>query len=68
MQVKVCHSLIAVGAVGVRVHTVSLAQLMKGRAHPFPFAALSFPNLKKVSIYAGWTERVFQSSHGNMKP
>ena len=46
---KVSHSLIAVGAVGVRV------PLYLG-AHPSSFAALSFPNSKKVPIY-GWVDR-----------
>ena len=36
---------------------------MKGRAHPSPFAALSFPNSKKQPFTAGLTERVFQSPH-----
>ena len=31
---------------------------MKGGAHPSPFAALSFPNLKKVPIYC-WVDREF---------
>ena len=29
---------------------------MKGGAHPSPFAALSFPNSKKVPIYC-WVDR-----------
>ena len=34
---------------------------MKDGAHPSPFAALSFPNSKKVYPFsAGLTERVFQ--------
>ena len=63
-KVKVSHSLIAVGAVGVKSPTVSLAQQMRGRAHLSPFAALAFPISKKVSIYSVLTERDFQSSHG----
>ena len=45
-KVKVSHSLIAVGAEGVCMYVggmyVSWAQLMKGGAHPSPFAALTF--------------------------
>ena len=37
-------TVLAVGASGI-VWTC-LAQLIKGGAHPSPFAALSFPNLK----------------------
>ena len=48
--VKVSHSLIAVGAVGIRI-PLYLAQQMKGGAHPSPFAALSFPDSKKVPNY-----------------
>ena len=55
VKVKVSHSLIAVGAVGVKSPTVSWAQLMKGGAHPSPFAALSFPNSKKVPISMEFT-------------
>ena len=40
---------------------------MKGRAHPSPFADLSFPNSKKVPIYC-WVDRVFQSPHGEAEP
>ena len=46
---------------------VSWTQLMKGGAHPFPSAALSFPNSKKIPIYC-WADRVFQSSHGEAQP
>ena len=38
---------------------------MKGGAHPSPFAALSFPNSKKVPIYC-WI--VSKSSHGEAQP
>ena len=48
-KVKVSHSLIALGAVGVSP-TVSWAQLMKCRAYPFPFPALSYPNSKKGTL------------------
>ena len=41
---------------------------MKGGAHPSPFAALAFPNSKKVPFTAGLTERVFQSSHSEAQP
>ena len=41
---------------------------MKGEAHHSPFAALSFPNLEKVPISDGLTERVFQSPHGEAEP
>ena len=67
VKVKVSHSLMAIGAVGVRVPTVTWAQLMKGGAHPSPFAALSFPNSKKVPIFC-WVDRVFQSPHGAAEP
>ena len=40
---------------------------MKGGAHPSPFAALSFPNSKKVPIFC-WVDRVFQSPHGAAEP
>ena len=40
---------------------------MKGGAHPSPFAALSFPNSKKVPIYC-WVDKVFQSSHDEAEP
>ena len=36
--------------------TVSWTQLMKGGAHPSPFAALAFPNSKKVPIFC-WVDR-----------
>ena len=69
VQVKVFHSLLAVGAMDVKVPTISWAQLMKDGAHPSPFAALSFPNSKKVYPFsAGLTERVFQSPHGEVEP
>ena len=41
---------------------------MKGRAHPSPFAASSFSNLKNVPITAGLTEGVYQSLHGEAQP
>ena len=50
-KVMVSHSLIAIGAVGVKSPTVSWEQLIKGGAHPSPFPALAFPNSKKVPIY-----------------
>ena len=59
---EVSHSLIAGGTVWLKP-TVSRAQVMKGGAHPFPFAALAFPNSKKVPFTAGLTEKIFQSSH-----
>ena len=40
---------------------------MKGGAHPSPFAALAFPNSKKVPIFC-WVDRVFQSPHGAAEP
>ena len=49
-KVKVSHSLISIRSRGGG-STISWAQLMKGGAHPSPFAALSFPNSKKVTIY-----------------
>ena len=64
---KVSYSLIAVGAVGLESH-LSWAQLMKGIAHPSPFAALLFHDSKMYSFNAGLIERVFQSSHGDAKP
>ena len=35
---------------------------MKGEAYPSPFAALAFPNLKKVYIYC-LVDREFSSRH-----
>ena len=49
-KVKFSHSLIVVGAEGVRV------PLMKGGAHPFLFAALAFFISKKVPIHY-WVDR-----------
>ena len=46
MNIKVSHSLIAVGTLGL-----SWAQQMKDKAHLSPFAALSFSDSKKVPIY-----------------
>ena len=40
---------------GLESH-LSWAQLMKGGAHPSPFAALSFLNSKKVPMYC-WVDR-----------
>ena len=37
---------------------------MKGGARPSPFAALSFPNWKKIPIYC-WVDRVFQLIYAN---
>ena len=50
IKVKVSYSLIAVEECGYSL-AVSSVQLMRGGGHPFPFAALSFPNSKKVPIY-----------------
>ena len=42
---------------------------MKGGAHPSPFAALFFPKSKKgTHLFAGLTERVFRSAHGEAEP
>ena len=42
---------------------------MKGGANPSPFAALSFPNLKKMYPFiAGLKERVLQLSHDEAQP
>ena len=59
VKVKVSHSLIVVGAVGVRV------PLYLGIAdeNASPFAALSFPDSKRYPFTAGLTE-VFQLLHG----
>ena len=65
-NVKVSHSLISVGAVGVRV-PLSWAQLMKAGARPSLFTALAFPNSKKLHIHS-WVDRVFQLSHGEAQP
>ena len=40
---------------------------MKGRAHPSPFAALAFPNLKKAPIHS-WVDREEFSSCHMAKP
>ena len=62
----VSHSLIAEGAVRVRVPLY--LGLSWWKAHPSPFAALAFPNSKKVPIYCWLTERVFQLPHGEAQP
>ena len=36
---------------------------MKGKAHSSPFAALSFPNLKKVSVYCLIDRESFSRRH-----
>ena len=66
-KVKVSHSLMAVGAVRGSSPTVSWAKKMKGGSRLSPFAALSFPDSKKVLIYC-WVDRVFQLSNGEAKP
>ena len=43
--------------------TVSWAQQMKERDHPFPYAALSLSDSKKVPIYC-WVDRIFESTDG----
>ena len=55
VKVKVSHSLIAVGQWGLESHCI-LGTADKGGAHPSPFAALSFPNSKKVPIFC-WVDR-----------
>ena len=67
VKVKVSHSLLAVGAVGVS-QTVSWAQLMKGGAHPS--LLLPYPSLirKRYPFTAGLTETVFQLPHGATEP
>ena len=52
-KVKGSRSLIAVGAMGVRVPLYLGHSLMKGRVPSPPFAALSFPYLKKVPLLLG---------------
>ena len=64
--IKVSHSLIAVGAVGVRVPLYLGHSGWKVEPNT-PFAALSFLYMKKVFIYC-WIDRVFQSSPGKAQP
>ena len=59
-KVKVSHSLIVVGVLGLESHRVSWAHLMRGGAHPSPFAAFSFSYSKRYPITAELTEGVFQ--------
>ena len=47
LNVKVLHSLVAIGAVRGYRPFVSWAQHMNGGAHPSPFATLFFRNSKK---------------------
>ena len=67
-KVKVSHSLLAIGAVGVRVplylgHSWWKAELI-------PLLSLPYPSLirKRYPFTAGLTERVFQSPHGEAEP
>ena len=53
-KVKVSYSLIAVGAVGVNGAILGTAD--ERRTHSSPFAALAFPNSKKVPIQS-WFDR-----------
>ena len=64
VKVKVSHSLIAVGAVGVRVPLYLGHSWWK--AEPIPLLSLPYPSLirKRYPFSAGLTERVFQSPHG----
>ena len=64
VKVKVSHSLIAVGAVGVRVPLYLGHSWWK--AEHIPFLSLPYPSLirKRYPLSAGLTERVFQSPHG----
>ena len=43
-----------------------LEQHVEGRSHLSPFAAVSFPDPRKVPIYC-WVYRVFQSSDGKAR-
>ena len=67
-KVKVSHSLIAVGAVGVRVPLYLGHSWWK--AEPIPLLSLPYPSLirKRYPFSAGLTERVFQSPHGAAEP
>ena len=68
VKVKVSHSLIAVGAVGVRVPLYLGHSWWK--AEPIPLLSLPYPSLirKRYPFSAGLTERVFQSPHGAAEP
>ena len=67
-KVKVSHSLIAVGAVGVRVPLYLGHSWWK--AEPIPLLSLPYPSLirKRYPFSAGLTKRVFQSPHGAAEP
>ena len=65
LQIKVSHSLMTVGAVGIRVKL--LGAVNERWTHPSPLAALSFPVSVKVPIYF-WVDRVFLSSDGEAQP
>ena len=68
VKVKVSHSLIAVGPVGVR-DTLYLGHSW-WKAEPIPRLSLPYPSLirKRYPFSAGLTERVFQSLHGAAEP
>ena len=56
IKVKVSHSLIAVGALGLESSHCILGTVDERRSPFLSFAALSFPNSKKVPIYC-WVGR-----------
>ena len=64
VNVKVSHSLIAVGAVGIRVPLYLGHSLWK--AEPIALLSLAYPSLirKRYPFTPGLIERVFQSPHG----
>ena len=60
LNVKVLHSLVAIGAVRGYRPFVSWAQHMNGGAHPSPFATLFFRNSKKKKKkiqVSSWVDR-----------
>ena len=66
MKVKVSHSLIAVGAVGISGLLYLWQNMWKGGVNPSAFPAFSFSDSKKVTIY-GWIDKdSFQSSDGKV--
>ena len=67
-KVKVSHSLIAVGGVGVRVPLYLGHSWWK--AEPIPLLSLSYPSLirKRYPFSAGLTDRVFQSMQCAAEP
>ena len=67
-KVKVTHSILAEGAVGVRVPLYLWHSSRK--AETIPLLLLPYPSLiqKRYPFTAGLTERVFQSPHGEAEP